>query len=83
MGERVLIKRKDPTQVSRGGIHIPQVATRRLNQGTVLKTTSPLISKGSEVLYSPFAGIPVHIGEVEMVVIDTADVLIILPDSKE
>jgi co-chaperonin GroES (HSP10) len=87
LGSRILIQQRPPDQQSEGGIFIPDVAGRRLNQGTVVKVGKfcPIaelrldeLRPGCEVLYSPFAGIPAHIGGQEFLVLDLQDILLVL-----
>jgi len=78
VGDRILLRQKNPDRVTRGGIVIPEVATKRVNQGTVVKSNTKDIPAGAEVLYSPFGGIPVTLAGQEYLVLDPQDILLVL-----
>ena len=83
--DRVVIKRTDPNTKSSGGIIIPDVATEKSDQGTVLavgpgKRTQagdviPMtVSVGDRVLFGKFAGQAVKINGEEVVILNEEEI---------
>ena len=79
--QHLLVKRKEAEQTTAGGILLPEQATRKPLQGTILKkgieVTIP-VEIGDEVLFDAFAGSEVTIDDTRYLVLDEADVLVIL-----
>jgi chaperonin GroES len=89
LGPKVLIKRLEAEQTTKGGIVLPDNAKEKPQRGTVLaigdgKMTKdgnkvPLqVAKGDKVLFSSYAGTEIKIEGEEYMLMDEADILAIL-----
>jgi len=89
LGEKVLIKRLEAEETTRGGIVLPDTAKEKPQKGTVLAlgdgkllddgTRAKFqISKGDVVLFGSFAGTEIKIDGEEYVLMEESDVLAIL-----
>ncbi len=87
--DRVLVKRVEEEQISRGGIIIPDTAKEKPQEGKVVATgngkagddgnVTPLeVKPGDRVLFSKYAGTEVNIESEEHLIIREEDVLGIL-----
>lgn len=88
--DRIIVKRIEDTEQTRGGIVIPDVAKRRPQEGTVIAVGEgrilpqsgrvvPLAVKvGDRVLFGRYAGTEVTIDEETVVVLLEADVMAVL-----
>ena len=85
--DRVVVRRVDSEAVTKGGIVIPDAATEKADQGTVLavgpgkrnKETSELIpldvAVNDRVLFGKFAGQTVKIDGEELLILKEEDIL--------
>ena len=89
LGEKVLIKRLEAEQKTKGGIVIPDSAKEKPQKGTVLaigegrmlkdgKRATPQVAKGDKVLFSSYAGTEIKIEGEEYMLMDESDILAIL-----
>ncbi len=89
LGEKVLVKRLEAEQVTRGGIVLPDTAKEKPQRGTVLAVGDGRmlkdgtraefqVSKGDKVLFSSYGGTEVKVEGEEYLLIDETDVLAIL-----
>jgi len=90
LGDRVLVKRVEEEQKTKGGIIIPDTAKEKPQQGTVLAVGPgrwsddegehfPLdIKVGDTVLYSKYGGTEVKFGGEEYLVLSARDILAII-----
>jgi chaperonin GroES len=89
LGEKVLIKRLEAEQKTKGGIVIPDSAKEKPQKGTVLaigegrmlkdgKRAKPQVAKGDKVLFSSYAGTEIKIDGDELMLMDESDILAIL-----
>jgi len=89
LGEKVLVKRLEAEQVTRGGIVLPDSAQEKPQRGTVLAlgdgrmltngTRAEFqVKKGDKVLFSSYGGTEVKVGGDEFLLMDETDILAIL-----
>ena len=89
LGEKVLIRRLEAEERTRGGIVLPDTAKEKPQKGKVLavgqgkmlkdgKRAAPQVSAGDKVLFASYAGTEVKIGGEEYVLMDESDILAIL-----
>ena len=89
LGEKVLIKRLEAEEMTRGGIVLPDTAKEKPQKGTVLALGDGKllddgthakfqINKGDIVLFASFAGTEIKIDGEEYVLMDESDVLAVL-----
>jgi chaperonin GroES len=89
LGEKVLIKRLDPEEVTSGGIILPDSAKEKPQKGTVLAVGDGRalddgsradfqVKVGDKVLFSSFAGTDIKVEGDELVLMDESDILAIL-----
>lgn len=77
-GNRLIARRKEAPTTSDGGILIPENAQRNpVNQGVVVKSALPEFPEGAEIVYTPYAGIPLEDAANPHFLIDVEDVLAI------
>ena len=86
LADRILVKRLEETEVSRGGIIIPDTAKEKPQQGQVIAVgpgrlnddasrTKPDVNKGDRILMSMYAGTEVKIDGDDFVILREDDVL--------
>jgi chaperonin GroES len=87
LSDRVVVRRVDSESVTKGGIFIPDAATEKADQGTVLavgpgrrnKETSELIpldvAVNDRVLFGKFAGQTVKVDDEELLILKEEDIL--------
>ncbi len=86
LADRILVKRLEETEVSRGGIIIPDTAKEKPQQGQVIAVgpgrlnddgsrTKPDVNKGDRILMSKYAGTEVKIDGDDFVILREDDVL--------
>ena len=86
LGEKVLVKRLEAEQVTRGGIVLPDTAKEKPQRGTVLAVGDGRmlkdgtrakfqVKKGDKVLFASYAGTEMKIDGDEYVLMDESDVL--------
>jgi len=89
LGEKVLVKRLEAEQVTRGGIVLPDSAQEKPQRGTVLAVGDGRmlkdgtraefqVKKGDKVLFSSYGGTEVKVGSDEFLLMDETDILAIL-----
>jgi chaperonin GroES len=89
LGEKVLVKRLEAEQVTRGGIVLPDTAKEKPQRGTVLavgdgrmlkdgKRAEFQVKKGDKVIFASYGGTEVKLGTEEYLLIDETDILAIL-----
>ena len=89
LGEKVLVKRLEAEQVTRGGIVLPDTAKEKPQRGTILAVGDGRmlkdgtrakfqVKKGDKVLFSSYGGTEVKLGVEEYLLIDETDILAIL-----
>lgn len=81
LGNRVLLKRKDVEEKTKGGIYIPDTAKEKTTQGTVEaigEGKDVTVKQGDTVIFESYAGTEVNIGEEKYLVMDIKDILAVL-----
>ena len=91
LGDRVLVKRLEQEEVTKGGIIIPDSAKEKPQQGKVVaagpgkadkdgKRTPLQVSAGDRILFSKYAGSEIKIDGVEHIIMREDDILGILSE---
>ena len=89
LGEKVLIKRLEAEEKTKGGIVLPDAAKEKPQKGTVLALGDGKMLKdgtrgkfqvavGDKVLFASYAGTEIKVGGQEYMLMDEADVLAVL-----
>ena len=89
LGGKVLIKRLEAEQVTRGGIVLPDSAKEKPQRGTVLAVGDGKlmddgtradfqVKKGQTVLFTSYAGTEIKVDAEEYMLMDESDILAIL-----
>ena len=90
LSDRVVVRRVDSESVTKGGIFIPDAATEKADQGTVLAvgpgkrnaTTGEINSLGvsvdDKVLFGKFAGQTVKVDGEELLILKEEDILAVV-----
>ena len=89
LGEKVLIKRLEAEEKTKGGIVLPDTAKEKPQKGTVLAVGDGKllkdgtrakfqVSKGDKVLFTSYAGTEIKVDGHEYMLMDESDILAIL-----
>lgn len=89
LGEKVLIRRLEAEEKTKGGIVLPDTAKEKPQKGTVLaigdgkllkdgKRAGFQVKKGDKVLFASYAGTEIKVDGEELMLMDESDVLAIL-----
>ena len=89
LGEKVLIKRLEAEEKTKGGIVLPDTAKEKPQKGTVLavgdgklledgKRAAFQVKKGDKVLFTSYAGTEIKVEGEEFMLMDESDILAIL-----
>lgn len=90
LSDRVVVRRVDSESVTKGGIFIPDAATEKADQGTVLAvgpgkrnaTTGEInalgVAEGDKVLFGKFAGQTVKVDGEELLILKEEDILAVV-----
>jgi chaperonin GroES len=89
LGEKVLVKRLEAEETTRGGIVLPDTAKEKPQKGTVLAVGDGKllddgtrakfqVKKGNKVLFASYGGTEVKVGGEEYLLMDESDILAIL-----
>ena len=89
LGEKVLIKRAEAEEVTRGGIVLPDSAKEKPRRGTILaigdgkllddgSRAAFQVKKGDVVLFSSYGGTEIKVDGEEYMLMDESDILAIL-----
>jgi len=89
LGEKVLLKRLEAEERTKGGIVLPDTAKEKPQKGTVLalgdgkmlkdgKRASFQVKKGDKVLFASFAGTDIKVDGEEYLLMDESDILAVL-----
>jgi chaperonin GroES len=87
--DRILIKRVESEETTKGGIIIPDTAKEKPQEGKVVavgkgrilddgKVQEPAVKKGDKILFSKYAGSEIKLDGEEHIIIREDDVLAIL-----
>lgn len=86
LADRILVKRAESAQQSKGGIIIPENAKEKLNEGEVLavgrgkitpegKLLEPRVKPGDKVLFGKYSGTEIKLDGLECIVMVEDDIL--------
>ena len=89
LGDKVVVKRLDAEEKTRGGIVLPDTAKEKPKRGKIVavgpgktldsgEVAKPTVKKGDEVIFSSFAGTEITVDGVEMLIMSTDDILAVL-----
>jgi chaperonin GroES len=89
LGDKVLIKRLEADQVTKGGIVLPDAAREKPQRGTVMalgdgkmlddgSRAAFQVSKGDIVIFASYAGTTIKFGGEEYMLMDESDILAIV-----
>lgn len=89
LGGKILIKRMEAEETTRGGIVLPDAAKEKPQRGTVLKLGDGKlldsgklaefqVKKGDSVLFTSYAGTEIKVDGQEYMLMDESDILAIL-----
>lgn len=89
LGEKVLVKRLQAEEKTKGGIVLPDTAKEKPQQGTVLavgdgklldsgKRSEFQVKNGDRVLFSSYAGTEIKVDGQEYMLMDESDILAVL-----
>lgn len=77
LGDRIIVAPDAREEISTGGVHIPDTATERPQEGTVLGVGPEVIGVGvgDKVIYSKYMGTEIKIGETPVLVLNIDAIL--------
>ncbi len=89
LGEKVLVKRLEAEETTRGGIVLPDTAKEKPQKGTILAVGDGKmlddgtrakfqVAKGDKVLFASYAGTEIKLEGEELLLMDESDILAIL-----
>jgi len=89
LGDRILVKREEPSDTVKGGIIIPDTAKEKPQEGKVIaagpgrlddngKRVPMEVKKGDRILMGKYAGTEVKIDGVEHIIMREEDVLAVI-----
>ncbi|MCG3180853.1 MAG: 10 kDa chaperonin [Phycisphaerae bacterium] len=89
LGDKVVVKRLDAEERTKGGIVLPESAKEKPQRGTVLavgegkllengQRSKLTVAKGDQVLFSSYGGTEVKVDGQELLVMDESDILAVL-----
>jgi chaperonin GroES len=89
LGEKVMVKRLEAEEKTKGGIVLPDTAKEKPQKGTVLavgdgkllddgKRAAFQVKKGDKVLFASYAGTEIKIDGEEYLLMDESDILAVL-----
>jgi chaperonin GroES len=80
LNDRVLVKRIEEVQVTKGGIHIPDTAKEKPIEGKVIAVGPGKIKEGDRVLFGKYAGTEIKMEGEEYLMMREEDILAVLND---
>ncbi len=89
LGDRVIVKPKEPEEVTKGGIILPDTAKEKPMEGEIIAVGEGRISDdgklikmelkvGDKVLYGKYSGTEVKVNDVEYLIMRESDVYAII-----
>jgi chaperonin GroES len=89
LGDRVVVKRLDEEQKTKGGIIVPDTAKEKPQQAEVVavgpgrisdegKRIAPEVKKGDKVLFGKYSGTEITVGDDELLILREEDILAII-----
>jgi chaperonin GroES len=93
VGDRVVVKPKEPEQTTKAGIVLPATASDRPQQGQVVAVGSGRlldngtrvdleVKQGDTVLFAKYSGTDIKLDDVELLVLNERDILAIVVNGK-
>jgi chaperonin GroES len=84
--DRVIVKRKETANMTKGGLHIPENAKEKPLEGTIIaigtglkkedgSLTPLIVKKGDTILFSQYAGSDIVIDGEELLIMKEVDIL--------
>lgn len=81
VGNRVLLRTEKPSERTKNGIHLPQVGNARTTLGVILALGDEVdmggIDVGVSVVFSPYSGVEVEIGDEKALILGVGDIIAI------
>ena len=89
LADKVLIKRLEAEEKTKGGIILPDTAKEKPKRGKVMavgpgktldsgEVAKPTVKKGDQVIFSSFAGTEIEVDGKEVLIMSTDDILAVL-----
>jgi chaperonin GroES len=89
LGDRVVVKRTEEEQKTKGGIIVPDTAKEKPQQALVVavgpgrmseegKRIQPSVKKGDKILFGKYSGTDVTMGDEEYLILREEDILAII-----
>jgi chaperonin GroES len=89
LGDRIVVKRLEEEQKTRGGIIVPDTAKEKPQQAVVVavgpgriseegKRVPPDVKKGDKVLFGKYSGSEITVGDEELLILREEDILAII-----
>jgi chaperonin GroES len=89
LGDRVLVKRLEEEQQTKGGIIVPDTAKEKPQQGKIIevgpgrmtedgKRIPPDVKKGNKVLFGKYSGTEISVGDEEYLILREEDILAVV-----
>jgi chaperonin GroES len=89
LGDKVVVKRLEAEEKTRGGIVLPDTAKEKPKRGKIVavgpgktlesgEVAKPTVKKGDEVIFSSFAGTEITVDGEEMLIMSTDDILAVV-----
>jgi len=89
LGDRVVVKRLEAEEKTRGGIVLPDTAKEKPKRGKVVavgpgktlesgEVAKPTVKKGDEIIFASFAGTEITVDGKEMLIMGADDILAVL-----
>jgi chaperonin GroES len=75
LNERIVVKRIEEQEQTRGGLYIPQTAKEKPIEGIVLASDTLAVRQGDRVLFSKHVGVDVNVDGEALVILQKADIL--------
>jgi chaperonin GroES len=89
LGDRIVVKRLEAEETTKGGIVLPDTAREKPKRGKVVavgpgktlesgEVAKPTVKKGDEIIFSSFAGTEITVDGEEMLIMSADDILAVL-----
>lgn len=87
LGDKILVKRSEPEEVTEAGIYLPESAKDTPKEGKIIALGDGILNKetgerlpftvkkGDTVIFTSYAGTEVKIGDEEMLILTEDDIL--------
>ena len=89
LGDKVLVKRLEAEEKTKGGIVLPDTAKEKPKRGKVVSVgqgkllddgarSEPQVKKGDEIIFASYAGTEIKVEGQEYIIMDESDILAIV-----